>query len=118
MAEYLQKNGQPANQSDLQNLCATFQEAVVEQLVRKVRLALEKYDVTGVVVSGGVACNQTLRKHMAHLCEEKKKSLFIPPPSLCTDNAAMVASSAYFNPLSQGLHAPVFASWHTQTSAS
>jgi N6-L-threonylcarbamoyladenine synthase len=73
------------------DVCASFQEAVVDVLVDKtVRAAL----VTGrkiVAVSGGVSCNSRLRKKLAEACGARGLELLLAEPSLCTDNAAMIA---------------------------
>ncbi|MBI1909923.1 MAG: tRNA (adenosine(37)-N6)-threonylcarbamoyltransferase complex transferase subunit TsaD [Deltaproteobacteria bacterium] len=71
----------------LENICASFQETVVDDLVRKTVLAAEEKGVKTIVVSGGVACNSRLR--------EKLPQAFFPSPLLCTDNAAMIAAVGY-----------------------
>jgi len=79
------------------DVAASFQEAVVEVLVEKSIMALGKQNSKRFVVSGGVAANSRLRK----LFKEKSESLgfecFFPSMPLCTDNAAMVASAAYYD---------------------
>ncbi len=82
------------------NAAAGFQEAVVDVLVRKACKAASDLDVTCIMLSGGVAANKALRDR---LTEESPVTVFIPPLSLCTDNAAMVAACAYFT---SGLREP------------
>ncbi len=75
------------------NAAAGFQEAVVDVLVRKACKAASELNVTCIMLSGGVAANKALRDR---LTEESPVEVFLPPLSLCTDNAAMVAACAYF----------------------
>ena len=71
------------------DLAASFQEAVVDVLVAKTRQALEKTGLKRLGVGGGVAANTRLRDRLAAMAAEQGVELFIPPLSLCTDNAAM-----------------------------
>ena len=81
-------------EKDLADLCASFQQAIVDVLVRKTIAAAKKYDVDLVTVSGGVSCNQELRKQMAEKCEREELEFKNAEPWLCTDNAAMIAFAA------------------------
>jgi len=74
----------------LPDLAASFQEAVVDVLARKTMAAAEAHNVSRVVVSGGVSANSGLRARLARDCSARGLALLIPPPSLCTDNAAMI----------------------------
>ncbi|MGC8872875.1 MAG: tRNA (adenosine(37)-N6)-threonylcarbamoyltransferase complex transferase subunit TsaD [Chloroflexia bacterium] len=76
------------------DLAAAFQEAVVDILVHKTLEAASIYGVLEVMLAGGVAANARLREEMALRCSVP---LRVPPPALCTDNAAMVGSAAYFH---------------------
>lgn len=80
----------------VENICASFQECVSSTLVKKIKKALDKSGYKQVVIAGGVAANSEIRKKMFALCDEGYK-VFAPPMKYCTDNAAMVASCAYFN---------------------
>jgi N6-L-threonylcarbamoyladenine synthase len=73
------------------DLAASFQKAVVDVLVHKARQALHRTGLRGLAVGGGVAANQTLRTALEAMVKEEQAQLFIPPLSLCTDNAAMAA---------------------------
>jgi N6-L-threonylcarbamoyladenine synthase len=73
------------------NLAASFQQAVVEVLVAKARRALEQTRLNRLAVGGGVTANRTLRTALESMCQQNGFELFIPPMSLCTDNAAMAA---------------------------
>jgi N6-L-threonylcarbamoyladenine synthase len=78
--------GQEAN-----DLCASFQEAVCQVLAAKTEAAILQTGAARLVVAGGVACNSGLRSRMTDLCLQRGVSLSIPHPSLCGDNAAMLA---------------------------
>ena len=73
------------------DVCASFQEAVVDVLVEKtVRAAIETRRNT-IAVSGGVSCNSRLREKLAAVCAARGLELLLAEPSLCTDNAGMIA---------------------------
>jgi N6-L-threonylcarbamoyladenine synthase len=80
------------------DLAASFQAAVVEQLVTKLKRALKQGDWEAVALGGGVAANGPLREAVAKLCEERGVRLKLVPITLCTDNAAMIGSAARFAP--------------------
>jgi len=89
-------NGSDGN-SELPNrydAAASFQKAVVDVLVEKTVTLAKAKGVNQILVSGGVAANKLLRQS---LCERSPIPVLIPPPSLCTDNAAMIASCGYFH---------------------
>lgn len=72
---------------------ASFQEAIVEVLVTKTIEAAREHGVNQILLAGGVASNKMLRKW---LIERSHVPVLIPPPILCTDNAAMIAACGYF----------------------
>ncbi|MBP3924820.1 tRNA (adenosine(37)-N6)-threonylcarbamoyltransferase complex transferase subunit TsaD [bacterium] len=78
------------------DVCASFQECVSSTLLKKVKKALENSGYNQVVIAGGVAANSEIRRKIFNLENEGYK-VFAPPMKYCTDNAAMVASCAYFN---------------------
>ena len=78
------------------DLCASFQECVSSTLYKKLKKALQESGYEQVVLAGGVAANSEIRKKVFSLSEDGYK-VFAPPMKFCTDNAAMVASCAYFN---------------------
>lgn len=91
LLNHVRKN--PAEtEKDLHDVCAGFQEAIVETLVNKTLNAARKNGVETVVVAGGVACNSRLRRLGEERIEGEGISVFMPSPSLCTDNAAMIAA--------------------------
>jgi N6-L-threonylcarbamoyladenine synthase len=77
---------------DVADAAASFQETVVDVLVRKTILAAERTGAGHVVLGGGVAANGRLRERLADAAREADVGLTVPPPELCTDNAAMVAA--------------------------
>lgn len=78
------------------DICASFQECVSSTLVKKVKRALEETGYKQVVIAGGVAANSEIRKKIFEL-EKEGYRVNAPLMKYCTDNAAMVASCAYFN---------------------
>jgi N6-L-threonylcarbamoyladenine synthase len=73
------------------DVAASFQQAVVEVLTAKARQALARTGYKRLAVGGGVAANGCLRLALEEMTREVGAELFIPPPALCTDNAAMAA---------------------------
>jgi N6-L-threonylcarbamoyladenine synthase len=78
----------------LSDLCASFQQAIIDVLVTKTIAAAQKYDVDLVTVSGGVSCNQELRRQLHEACSRNGFEFKNAESSLCTDNAAMIAFAA------------------------
>ena len=79
----------------VEELAASFQEAVVDVLVQKTIRAAQDFSVPTIFLSGGVAANSRLRSSLDRACEEAEISLYHPSPQYCTDNAAMVACCGY-----------------------
>jgi N6-L-threonylcarbamoyladenine synthase len=78
-------------------LAASFQDAVVDVLAVKTRLAAQEYGVKQVILAGGVAANASLRERMLQELQPLGVHLSYPPIEFCTDNAAMIASAAFFH---------------------
>src|SRR5229473_3703208 len=78
-------------------LAASFQEAVVDVLAVKTRLAAQEYHVKQVALAGGVAANTSLRARLEQELRPLKIRLHYPPIEFCTDNAAMIAGAAFFH---------------------
>lgn len=77
-----------------ENLAASFQESVIEVLVKKTERAVAEYGVSQVLLAGGVAANKGLRAALELVFADKDHvELVVPPLSLCTDNAAMIAAA-------------------------
>jgi len=88
------------------DMAASFQEAVVQVLVDKTLDAAVRHGVSNVAIGGGVACNSRLREVLTQKAKTENITVHVPPPALCTDNAAMVAGLAYHY-VSSGLTAPL-----------
>jgi N6-L-threonylcarbamoyladenine synthase len=86
----------------VRNLAASFQEAVVDCLVGKAELALDQTGLQTLCIGGGVAANARLRERMEAMAAKRGIRLFVPPLSLCTDNAVMGAIA--LERLKAGLH--------------
>ena len=80
------------------DIAASYQHAVVSALVKKTVAAARSAGCEHVCLSGGVSANSELRRRLAAACAEAGMELRIPPPELCTDNAAMIASAARYLP--------------------
>jgi tRNA N6-adenosine threonylcarbamoyltransferase len=78
----------------LRDLCASFQQAIIDVLVTKTMAAAEKYRVDLVTVSGGVSCNEELRRQLHEACSRKGFEFKSAEPWLCTDNAGMITFAA------------------------
>ncbi len=95
------------------DLIASFQEAVVQDLVAKTLNAAQKFEVEALIVTGGVAANSRLRSQFVERAERQGLRVFFPSRGLSTDNAAMIAAAAYPNFL-----AGTFAEEHFSAEAS
>jgi N6-L-threonylcarbamoyladenine synthase len=86
----------PLSNQDVADLCASFQQAVVDVVLDRLRSGLRLFrdrigTPTALVCAGGVAANQAIRKVLHRAAFEAGTSLVAPPPALCTDNGAMIA---------------------------
>jgi N6-L-threonylcarbamoyladenine synthase len=81
---------------EIADVAASFQQAVIDTLVIKTRRAAKQIGAKTVLMGGGVAANSTLREAMQQMCDKHRLALLVAPKPLCTDNAAMVASLAYY----------------------
>lgn len=91
----------PLDPRRLSDVAASFQEAVVDVLVEKTIRGAKKCKVKRIAVTGGVACNGRLREKLSTRAKEEGFQLRFPAPSLCTDNAAMIARAG-LRPLERG----------------
>lgn len=80
--------------ASLNDVCASFQEAVVDVLLHKTIAAAKAGNKRLIAVSGGVSCNSRLRERFQQACDENGIGLLLAAPELCTDNAAMIAHVA------------------------
>ncbi len=77
------------------DICASFQEAVVDVLVEKGIRAAKRENIDRIVLAGGVAANGRLRAEMARRGKEQNIEVYMPAPRFCTDNGAMIALAGY-----------------------
>jgi N6-L-threonylcarbamoyladenine synthase len=97
----LRELGEAAGEQVKADLAAAFEQSVVESLLEKLDAALDDRRCSEVVVCGGVAANTLLRRRAAEVVAGRAR-LTLPPLELCTDNAAMIAAVAAFNPSGPG----------------
>ena len=84
------------------DVCASFQEAVVDTLVHKLGAVADAVGARSLVLGGGVAANSRLRARVAEVAAATGRRALLPRPDLCTDNGAMVAAAAYARLRSDG----------------
>ena len=89
--------GEEINRADI---AASFQKAVIDVLVGHALEAVEKYGFSKFAIAGGVASNSSLRSAFEKECRERDITFYHPSPALCTDNAAMIGTAAYYEYLS------------------
>ncbi|MDJ1159783.1 tRNA (adenosine(37)-N6)-threonylcarbamoyltransferase complex transferase subunit TsaD [Chelatococcus sp. SYSU_G07232] len=115
----------PLSATDVADLCASFQAAIVDVVVDRTRAALRSFrdragHPTALVVAGGVAANQAIRRGLQRLATESGLKLVTPPAALCTDNGAMIAWAGLERlrlGLTDDLTAPARARWPLDTTA-
>ncbi|MCL2340935.1 MAG: tRNA (adenosine(37)-N6)-threonylcarbamoyltransferase complex transferase subunit TsaD [Proteobacteria bacterium] len=96
VAAHIDSQGRQCPPQAVADICASFQEAVVDVLVDKTLAAVERTGHRRVVLGGGVAANPRLRTVLAERCAQNDVALFMPAPALCTDNAAMIGLAGYY----------------------
>lgn len=99
---YINREKMAQRELNIPDICAGFQQSVIDVLVGKTMRAVSEYGANKVAVAGGVAANSALRKALEDRCEEKHIKLYLPEPVLCTDNGAMIGSAAYYKYKAQG----------------
>lgn len=93
---YVHKLTQKGEEINVADVCASFQKEVTNELVGKTILACEKLNANKLVVAGGVSANSKLKETLKTETEKRHIQLFMPELILCTDNAAMIGSAAYY----------------------
>lgn len=99
---YLNTEKMAGRQINVNDVAASFQQAVLDVLVQKSIRLLQEKKRDKFVLSGGVAANKPLRKLLEIECEKIGVKMYYPPMELCTDNAAMIASAGYFDYINNG----------------
>lgn len=80
----------------VEDLCASLRFTVADILTEKVLAAAKETGMKTVVLAGGVSANSELRRQLQAACDKERLSLYMPPLSLCGDNAAMIGAQAYY----------------------
>jgi tRNA N6-adenosine threonylcarbamoyltransferase len=93
---HVRQEGRAGKETPLEDLAASFQEAVVEVQVQKTMAAAEAKGVEAVLLGGGVVANSRLRQLMAEEADRRGLRLLYPSEKLCTDNGAMIAAVGHF----------------------
>ena len=89
------KEKSKGNEINTADIACSFQTAAVEELTRKLELALKKTKIKNVIIAGGVSANKYLRGQIEEVCEKYNATLSLPEFIYCTDNAAMIGAAAY-----------------------
>lgn len=79
-----------------EDLCASFEETVTDMLIQNTKKAIEETKIKKVALAGGVSANSYIRDKFTKLGKEEGIEIYFPELSLCTDNAAMIASAGYY----------------------
>jgi N6-L-threonylcarbamoyladenine synthase len=92
------------DEQTIKDLCRATQDAIIDVLTKKTLKAAQQHNVKSILLAGGVAANETLRTHFSSIISNLPASptgrsfqIFAPEKSFCTDNAAMIASAAFYN---------------------
>lgn len=96
---YIHKKEQNGEEINVEDICASFQSEAFDELINKAIKASDMLgkDYKNIVIAGGVSANSYLRENLTNKANEKGLKVFFPKISLCTDNAAMIASAGYYN---------------------
>lgn len=93
---FLQKQEEGFIQQNLDDLCASVQYTIINILLKKVKKAAQQTGITNICIAGGVSANSGLRKTLQEMGKQQGWKTFIPTFEYCTDNAAMIAITAYY----------------------
>ncbi len=96
VVNYVHNLEQKGKEINVPDICASFQNYVVNELAEKSIKACKQTGLNKLVVAGGVSANSFLKEKLLTLCKENNIQLFMPDLKLCTDNAGMIASAGYF----------------------
>ena len=94
---YIHNHKQRGEEININDVCASFQDEATDQVALKAIAACKKLKMKKLVISGGVSANLCLRNKLDKLARENGIEVFYPELKLCTDNAAMIGSAAYYN---------------------
>jgi N6-L-threonylcarbamoyladenine synthase len=97
VANYVHQRQQKNEPLNIPDVCASFQEAVVEVLCEKALKAAQMHQIPTIALAGGVAANSRLRAALQKLGDQHDIKIFMPSLELCTDNAAMIALAGFYH---------------------
>lgn len=97
---YIHNEKQRGNEINIPNICASFQDEAVNQVVSKSICAIQKFGYDKIVLAGGVSANECLRNKMDEEAKKIGAKVYYSPIKLCTDNAGMIASAGYYSYIS------------------
>ena len=105
---YIHTNAQKGLEINSADVAACFTNAVVKTILSRVELLFDNGKLLSnkLVLAGGVSANSHIRSALETMCRTKNIRLFVPPLSLCGDNAAMIGAQGYFEYLNAGKSAP------------
>lgn len=98
---FLQKQDPGFIEQNLNDLCASIQYTIINILLKKLKKAVQQTGVKNICIAGGVSANSGLRKGLQEMGEKQGWKTFIPKFEYCTDNAAMIAITAYYKYLAE-----------------
>jgi len=81
---------------NMEDLCASIQHTIVEILIQKITKSSSEIGINNIAIAGGVSANSYLRSRLTELQEKQGKNVFVPKFEYCTDNAAMIAITGYY----------------------
>lgn len=102
LVRHLQDHGKPRNSTQLADLAASYQQAIVDSLMHDLKRAAEHYHVGQILLGGGVSANLTLRLAFGQVADDLGIRSACPPLSLCTDNAAIIAAVGFLGAVRRG----------------
>jgi N6-L-threonylcarbamoyladenine synthase len=100
---YIERHDSEFLRNNINNIAASFLDSVTDSLVTKLFKAAKKYSCDTVLLAGGVSANSVLRSKISDQAGRKRMKFYYPHPKYCTDNAAMVAATAYKKIMTDGL---------------
>jgi tRNA N6-adenosine threonylcarbamoyltransferase len=106
LVRHLERHGRPTPET-LPHLAASYQAAIIDVLVEKTLRASDEYGMANVVVAGGVAANQALRRRLQEEGTARGIRIHLPPAHYCTDNGAMIAAAGYYRLRSATQRVPI-----------
>jgi N6-L-threonylcarbamoyladenine synthase len=100
---YINSETQKGNDINRADVAASYTQRIVDSIVKKTDMAMALTKMKTLVLAGGVAANSHLRKSLSDFCESRGLDLYLPPLSLCGDNAAMIGAQGYYEYLAGNL---------------